>query len=314
MMETKTLNKKTKKKMQSYRKEQLIFYIAIAILPVIQFCVFYVYSKVQSILLAFQEYSYSKGSLGMQISFAGFDNFKKAFEIIGENWFMIKNSLIMYACDLIVGMGLSLIFSYYLTKKYTGSGLFKVFLFMPQIVSGVVFGILFRYIVNDIYVLLFEEQLGLLENEKTQFVTVLFYNIWIGFGTRVLITSSAMSNIDVSITEAAKLDGCTPLREFFSITFPLIFPTFSTLIVLGLVGIFTNQRSLYTLLQMNATTAANFGWYFYYMSLRADVIVNNSAYINYSQLSALGLIFSVIVYILVTVTRKAMDKYGPSVN
>ncbi len=314
MMETKALNKKTKRKMQTYKKEQIIFYIAIAILPVIQFCVFYVYSKVQSIMLAFQNYSYNKGALGMQITFAGFDNFKVAFEIIGENWFMIKNSLIMYFCDLVVGMGLSLVFSYYLTKKYVGSGLFKVFLFMPQIVSGVVFGILYRYIVNDIYVLVLGNELGLLENEQTQFAAVLFYNIWISFGTRVLITSSAMSNIDVSITEAAKLDGCTPLREFFSITFPMIFPTFSTLIVLGLVGIFTNQRSVYTLLQMSATTAANFGYYFYYMSLRADVVVNNSSYINYSQLSALGLIFSVIVYFLVTVTRKAMDKYGPSVE
>ncbi len=295
-------------------KERKIFYICMIVLPLLQFCIFYVYSKVQSVLLAFQDYSVNMEGLGYNIGFSGFSNFATAFSVIKSNFRMIENSLIMYAADLIVGMGLALIFSYYITKKYPGSGVFKVFLFMPQIISGVVFGILFRYMVSEVYMSLTGAEQGLLRNEQTQFGTIMFYNIWLGFGARVLITSSAMSGIDTSIVESASLDGCTPVKEFFHITLPLIFPTFATLIILGVTGIFTNQRGVHTLLENSATTGANFGWYLYYQTLRSDLVVTDAGRLNYSQLSALGLVFSIIVFVGVTAVKKVINKYGPSVD
>ncbi len=315
-MDKNTASGVTLKNASTRKRQNLIFYICMVALPVIQFCMFYIYSKVQSIALAFENYEKVGGAI--ETTFAGFKNFSEAFSIIKDNVFMFKNSLIMYAADLIVGMGLSLIFSYYISKQYVFSGWFKAFLFLPQIVSGVVFGMLYRYLVSEVYLSIIGADLsnaqGLLTNPDTQFAAVLIYNIWMGFGARVLITSSAMSGIDESIIESAQLDGCSAIKEFFYITIPLIFPTFATLIVLGITGIFSNQRNLYTLLQEYSTTGSNFGYYLYLKTQQSDLVNTPIGVPTYSVLSALGLIFSVIVLVLVTTVKKLLDKYGPSVD
>ncbi len=308
--------KKIKKPLDNRKRKNLLFYVCMVALPVLQYCLLFIYSKIQSILLAFQSYQSVAGSIS--VGFAGFKNFAEAFTIIKDNLFMLKNSLIMYAVDLIVGMGLALIFSYYISKNYKFSGAFKAFLFLPQIVSSVVFGMLYRYLASEVYLSVIGADLstaqGLLMNPKTQFGAILFYNVWIGFGARVLITSSAMSGIDSSIIESANLDGCNSIQEFFHITIPLIFPTFATLIVIGLTGIFTDQRNIYTLLQEFSSTGSNFGYYLYLKTQQSDIVNTPTGVPTYSVISSLGLIFSVIVFTLVTVVKKLLDKYGPSVN
>ncbi len=316
MMDNKSTSGVKIEKSFSRKRQNLIFYILMVAFPIVQFCVFYIYSKVQSIILAFQEYEMVSGVVS--VAFAGFGNFAEAFTIIKDNLFMIKNSAIMYAVDLVVGMGLSLIFSYYISKNYIFSGLFKAFLFLPQIISAVVFGMLYRYLVSEVYLSISGADLsvaqGLLRDPDTQFMAILIYNVWIGFGARVLITSSAMSGIDKSIIESAQLDGCGSLREFFSITMPLIFPTFATLIVIGITQIFTNQRNIYTLLQEHSTTGSNFGYYLYLKTQQSDIVNTPYGVPTYSVLSSLGLIFSIIVLVLVTTAKKLLDKYGPSVD
>ncbi len=316
MYKDSTSGLKKEKPLNTNKRNDLIFYICMIALPILQFCMFFVYSKVESIILAFQSYKSVGGSI---ISgFAGFNNFAEAFKIIGDSFYMIKNSLIMYAVDLIVGMGLSLVFSYYISKNYIFSGWFKAFLFLPQIVSSVVFGMLFRYLSSEVYLSIIGADIGkskgLLFNEDTQFIAILIYNVWISFGARVLITSSAMSGIDTSIIESASLDGCNAFQEFIHITIPLIFPTFATLIILGITKIFTDQRNIFTLLQEYGTVGSNFGYYLYLKTQQSGLANTPLGVPTYSVISSLGLIFSVIVFTLVATVKKLLNTYGPSVD
>jgi ABC-type sugar transport system permease subunit len=54
----------------------------------------------------------------------------------------------------------------------------------------------------------------------------------------------AMNGISESVVEAAKLDGVTFFGEFIYITFPSIFSTFRSLLIVSIGGIFTNQARL----------------------------------------------------------------------
>ena len=309
-----------RKKELSKKTKRLIFYCLVMFFPILQFAVFYIYVNFNSILLAFRNFAPSE--TGYSITFSGIENFKTAFSTIKDNPMMLKNSLILFAFSMFVGLPLAIIFSYYVYKKYCMSGLFKVMLFMPQIVSSVVLTTIFRYIASDVYIALAEKLTGktgvvglLSETQKTEvrFATLLFYNLWVSFGANVLLFSGAMSNINNSVTESAQLDGASVVREFWSITLPMIFPTLITFIVVGMAGLFTNQMYLYLFLGGNVGELANFGWFLYYQALQSDIVAPKNM-LSYSELAAMGIIFTLILAPVTLLVRKLLEKYGPSAD
>ncbi len=310
----------TKKKgLTSRQKKRLLFYSCFICIPLLQFLVFYIYVNFNSIALAFQSYEAKTGMTGYTVTFAGFENFKTAFTILGENIFMIKNSAIMFVCSTLVGLSLALLLSFYLYKRFPAAGFFKVILFMPQILSHVVFALIFAKIgdelIPDIFEKLSGEQImGVMTNPDTNFGVLIIFNLWIGFGVNVLLFQGAMEGINPSVVESAQLDGVNLMQEFFHITIPLIFPTFVTFLVLGLAGIFTNQMNLFSLYGTSADAhLQTFGYFMYMQSLKSDIVASYGFY-SYSELSALGLVLTLIVFPITFGTRKLLEKFGPSTD
>lgn len=309
---------KKQKAKNTRMRSRVIFYCAIMVLPLLQFCVFYIYTHINSFLLAFQNYSINKSGVGYDIVFAGFDNFKTAFRLLTEKSYLIKNSLIAYTiCNLGV-ICLSLIFSFYIYKRFIGHGLFRVILFMPQILSGVVFAILFQYIATNLYPdLVFrvtgQNVLGFLSRDaETKFITLVLFCVWVGFGSNVLLFTGSMSGIDQSLVESASLDGVNLVQEFWYITLPMIFPTITTFLVTGMASIFNNQMSLYTFYGGAADPKVqNLAYYIYVQTKESDVISPSMKYMSYSEIVALGLLLTAVVFPASFTLRKLLEKYGP---
>lgn len=302
------------------KTKRLLFYIAVVALPIAQFCIFYLYVNFNSIIVAFQRYDLpAGGGTGYVKSFAAFENFKAAFGTLFSSQKMVLNSVKMIACELFIGLPLALVFSFYIYKKFFMSKAFKVMLFMPQIISSIIFVTLFKYMAGDVYKAIFHAERGLLDVDAPQSVrmaTILFYNIWISFGVNVMMFTGTMSGIDDSIVEAASLDGANLFQEFRYVTLPMIWSTFTTFVVISLTGIFTHQLNLFAFFSISAGDMSSFGYFLFIKSLdpnnlRYNPMTNN---VTYSQLSALGLILTVITLPIVLVTRKVMEKLGPSLS
>ena len=132
----------------SRTQNRLIFYSIMLIWPVIQVSIFYFAVNFNAITLAFQKMTPIKNGVGYDITFdTSFATFKTAWNmlIIGQIG-RIGNGVKFYAIDFPISLALALSFSFYIYKKYPGAGLFKTMLFMPTIISGLVFCILFKYI------------------------------------------------------------------------------------------------------------------------------------------------------------------------
>ena len=301
------------------KRNQWIFFTCLVALPIIQFCICYIYVNLNSFILAFQHYEYAEGSLGFEITFAKFANFQEGLKLLSERLYMFKHSLILFFWTTIIGLTLALLFSYYIYKKYPLSGLFRVVLFMPKILSGVVFCLLYQYIANDVYVYVAETLFklknvqGLLDNMDTKLGAVLFFTVWIGFGVNVLMFSGSMSGIDESIVESAQLDGANTIQEFIFITVPLIWPTFVSFLTINFTGIFTDQMHLHTLFGQNANELATFGYYLYVQSNKGELISTDTTP-SFSVLSAMGLMMTAIMLPLTLGLRKGLRKWGPSVD
>ncbi|MCQ3035384.1 MAG: sugar ABC transporter permease [Bacilli bacterium] len=303
-------------------RSRLVFYVAMFAIPLIQFIVFYIYANFNSLIMSFQKYVANEDGLGYSAVFVGFDNFKTAFKVffspeVGD---MIKFSFIFYACNLFIVTPLALIFSFYIAKNYRFSGFFRIMLYLPCVLSAIVLTILYKYVVTDVYRKLVElfgggMVTGLLDGTKeTQFKAILFYNLWLAYGTNTMLYTGAMTDINPSLVEAAKLDGAGPVRQFIHLYVPMIWPTLVTFIVTGLAGVFVEQMQLYSFFGGGgANLFSTFGYYFYTQSVGSNLYVaEGSKYLSYPQLSALGVLVTCILIPIVLLVRKLLLKYGPS--
>ncbi len=297
------------RKERKFKNNWIPFYIVMAALPVLQFCVFYIGVNVKSILFAFQSYDYDAG----KYVFNGFANFKDVFDrfaLGGAYTKMMQNSFSVYFWCLIISVPLALFFSYFIYKEFIGASIFKVLLFMPSILTSIVLVRLFRYmsdlVVPEMALKFFGiEMKPLLGNFATQFGTLIFYTIWTEFGVVVLLYSSAMSGISDSVIEAGKIDGVNSIQEFFLIVLPMIFPTLSMFLLTGIAGIFTNQMSLYSLYGDNAEPIVwTFGYYLFREARRATLD-------GYTYLSALGLMASIVAMALTFIVKYVFKKLDP---
>lgn len=218
------------------------FIVCMLAIPLINLVVFWFYVNFDSILLAFQS-----NQPGVGIKW-GFENFRRFFEEFGmpdsEIPGALKNTLIFFFANLCVTLPVSVVLCYFLYKRIAGYKAFRFIFYLPSIISASVYVVLFKYIIGpDGTVGLLLKAMGrtpvpFLTDSRYALGTILFYTVFTGFGGNIVMLSGAMSHIDESIVEAAKIDGASMTCEFFRIVLPLVWPTLSTLIILSFVGIF----------------------------------------------------------------------------
>ena len=268
----------------------------------------YIYVNLNSFFLAFKTYRDGEAV------FAGFDNFVRVFHTFGSDPVIsngIKYSLLSFVLSFAVGMTFSLFFSYYVYKKKFLSGIFKVLLFAPSIISPLVMVTLYRYVVDSFIPFILREYfdskiIGLLSDKNYVYGTVMFYCLFVGFGPRLLLFSNAMSGINESIIEAAHIDGVGAFGEFFYIVFPQIFSTVAVFVTTSFATIFTAQYSLYEFFQGGSDYFVTIGYYMY-----REVQQSGGDFATYPMLSAMGLTFTVLIAPIAWGIRKLMTKLDP---
>ena len=304
-----TLPEKRFKSVKSSRRSRLIFYCVLMIFPLTQFLVFYCAVNFNSILLAFKKYDlYTR-----EYSFVAFENFGKVLsdlktvEYLGRAF---KNSFLLYGVNILTIL-LATAFSYSVYKGHFLSGLYKVVLFMPSILSDLALVLIYKYFVEvglpEVGKLFGLKINGLLSQNDKLLPTILFYNVWAGFGVQIIMFSSAMSDIPVSIVEAAQIDGITALKEFFFITVPRTFSIIVVYVVATTAGIFINQMGLFSFYGRVAEyNLYTIGYYFY-----ATIVNPATGIVQYPYLSAFGLLLTVLALPMTWGIKRLLEFLGP---
>ena len=288
-------------------------YALLMAFPVLHFCVFYIYVNANSIAMAFQNVDPTTHKITWTLS-----NFAEQlkFLVSDDAINMLKVSLLGYVIHLAIGLTMGLLFAYYVYKKRKFSSAFRVLMFLPSIIPAIVLVTIYRYFVDnafpDLLVKLFnltETPQGLFSNQNTRLAVIIFYDIFVSFGTSVLVYTNKMDSIDPSLIEAAKIDGATQFQEFWHVVLPLTFSTISVFLVTGVASVFMNQMFLFSFYGWNPPAGVDtFGYYFFRKT--SEAVTNNDKQ-SLCSLSALGLIFSAIAIPLTFLVRHLLTKYGP---
>lgn len=301
-----------KKKRRVGDKGELIFYISIIALPLLQVLIFYFYVNFNSILMAFQKYTLTKGFyFDKNDLFANFSKFW--FELTKSRNIIIalKNSLLVWFFTAIVGTFLSIVFSYYIFKKWFLAKMFKFFLFLPSVLPSILLVLVFRTFMDSVIPEIAKNKFDIVmspifQNANLRMPAVIFYTVFIGFGTQMLIYTGAMGQISPDVLEAGKVDGVTTTREFFSIVVPMILPTVATFMIANVATIFTNQANLYSFFAHKANVEnKTIGYYLYELIQDTEEYPKRSMY-NYA--SAFGIICTFVAFPLTLLARKLLTR------
>ena len=287
----------------SARMKETVFYTAMLALPVVQFCLMYIYVHIDSFALAFERYDYGR------YLWNGFENFKNVFKELQMKNGQLRNSIFtsIYTwalCQLLTP--LYWLLPYYCYKKFPGHGLFKVTLYLPSILSEMVVGLIYKMVMNQVIPEIALDKWGvvvppLVNSLATRYVTVWAYSAFMGLGSSVLIYVSLMARIPESLVEYAQLEGCTPLKEFIFVTFPLIFPTWFVTFIMGLPGILGAGIPLFVFFGTESTEVSTVGYYLYCLVLDGGAAA-------YPKASAISMLCTLVTIPLVIASQFLLKK------
>lgn len=299
----------------SRNKKRLIFYILLLVLPLLQFAVFYIYVNFNSIIMAFSTYEEGEAGYIQSFGLSQFSqNMSNVFNMFKDNSHIITNSLILFCFETLLGLPLALIFSYYLYKKRPAHKFFRVTLFLPQIISGVVFASIYVYLLSSIASLVGNPAVNFLSAQAgvgKNRIAMIVFAVCMSFGVNVLLFSGSMGNINPSLVEAAELDGCNSIQEFIHVTLPSIFPTIISFVIVGLAGIFTNQMFL-AHIKISHHELDTLGYYLYYQAAASDYKSHSNDILSFPELSCISLLITAVLFPLTLGVKKLLEKYGPS--
>lgn len=301
---------KSKNKIKS--RGELIFYMALLFLPLCYVAIFYFGVNATSFVLAFQKYDAETFSF----KFNGFETLKTAF----SNMFLQKESIwksafglsvLTYLLGVLINTPICILFANFIYKNKRFSGVFKFILFFPSMISLMANIIIYTNFLDGAILTFINkyigEAVGFFNDTQTKaFISIYVYGFFTGFGSGLFLYVNAMNDIPVSVTEALKMDGCGPMKEFVYVTFPMIFSTWKTLFTIGILSIFGNQMLCVEI----------YGYYPYFTDMqtvgyylfRECMVGGESAY---PILSAYGIILTLIIVPVELIMKKVMDKLDP---
>lgn len=208
-------------------------------IPIVGFVLFGMIPLILALAMAFL-YVPGKGNL-TNAEFVGLENFK---EVLSDHmfWQSIVNTLKM-AISLPICIVIALVIAFLLTKDIKGRSFFRAVYFVPYVCCAVAVSLMWELIFNQNHGII-NSWLGLtretaipwLTDSSTYIFCLIIIGIWSGTAYGIVLYGAALTNVNRSLYEAAKVDGANSVRCFFSITLPSVSPTSFYLLTMGLIG------------------------------------------------------------------------------
>ena len=214
------------------------------ILPsLLGFLIFTFIPVVISLCLSFTSWNFMEGIEG--IKFNGLANYIRLFS---DEWFLnsYKNNIIFTAVTVPVLIALGLVMATIINKYIYGGGVVRTMIFIPYIASVVAVCTVWMVLLQPSYgpVNEFFRSIGIanppgwLADFKWSLPSIMVIYVWQQVGYYSIVFLAGLKGLPEDVYEAAKVDGASSIRQFFSLTVPLISPTTFFLTIMGIIGSF----------------------------------------------------------------------------
>jgi multiple sugar transport system permease protein len=202
---------------------------------------FFGYPVVKNVVMGFQHYTSATFFTGIA-PWVGFENYS---EVLHSAVFSktAVNTVLFTAGSIAGQFSIGLCLALYFQRRFPLSGVLRSLLLLPWLIPLIVSSAIWRWILDEDNGALNRVLTGLplvghpgwLTSTSLALIAVILVNIWIGIPFNATILHSGLQDIPEELYEAASLDGATGWKAFRYITWPLLRPVVSVVLVLGVV-------------------------------------------------------------------------------
>ncbi|GIF64032.1 ABC transporter permease [Asanoa ishikariensis] len=241
-------------------------------------------------------------------TFAGFDNYLKAFDdpsFLKGVWFVIRFSLVLIPIQMIISLAIALILDE-VTSRFARFSRLMIFLpyAIPTVIGALMWGFLYSRNfgpIADVFGAFGAAGPDLLSTNMI-FYGLLNVVTWQWAGYYMIILYAALQGIDPTLYEAARIDGASRWQIIFRIKIRLLTPALVLILVFALIGTlqFFNEPKI--IQQLAAGAIPDDFTPNMYAYQQAFTLANS----NYSSTIsfALGAVVFICVYVFMLATRK----------
>jgi multiple sugar transport system permease protein len=295
-----------RRKVRKYnRREAIAGYLFIS--PwIVGFLVFTLGAMIYSLVISFSDYNLATN----QASPAGFSNSAELFQ--DPSVMMSLGNTLFYA---VMAVPLEIIFALFLAillaKVGRGSGVMRTIFYLPKMTPSVATASVFLLLLNGNTGAI-NQALGFFGIQGPQWLvdpnwvkpSIVLMTLW-GLSGTMVIFLAALKNVPRDLYEVASLDGAGPVRQFFTITVPMISGAiFFNVIVLTIAALQVFDQA-YLLFWRDQTNASPESSLFYAVYLFQQAFRE----FNFGFASAMAWLLFVIILIITFIQMKFGNRF-----
>jgi trehalose/maltose transport system permease protein len=209
-------------------------------------------------------------------------------------------TLFSVSLELLLGLFIALV----INSKFPGRGLMRAAMLVPWAIPTVVSARLWEIMLRDntsgvinsalVNVGLLERPLAWLTNNDTQIIALILVDVWKTTPFMALILLAGLQIIPSDIYEAADVDGASKVRQFFSITLPLLRPTIAIALVFRTLDAIRVFDVFQVLLERRALSMATYNY---------ETLVQSQ---QFGYASAIGVTIFIIILVFTVIYVRAL--------
>lgn len=296
-----------------WKKIKLRWQLYLLLLPLAYLIVF-AYFPMGGLVIAFKKYNIAQGIFGSP--WVGLDNFIKFFSSY-KFANIIQNTLVISLYSLLVSFPIPIVFALLLNamlnEKY--KKVIQTVTYIPYFISTVVMVGLIMQILNNrsgiygsFYTLLTGRvAANILTNGKLFKHIYVWSGVWQTTGYSAIIYIAALSGVDMTLHEAATIDGASRMQRLLYVDIPAILPTASIMLILAVGNIMNLGFEKVLLMQnnLNLNYSEIISTYVYKVGLASGLN-------DFSLSTAISMFNSVVNFLLLSLANWGSKKLNGS--
>lgn len=184
------------------------------------------------------------GDFGRGNIFIGFQNYQNLLfgtgkaELWQSLWNTIKYAIIEVPFSVIISVLLAVL----LNRKMGGRSVYRTIFFLPMVCAPAAVAMVWKWLYNQQFGLLnnvFHTKTAWISDPNIAWISIAIIGVWSIIGYNMVLFLGGLQEIPGDYYEAARIDGASGVRQFFSITMPLLSPTTFFIVQTRLIGALT---------------------------------------------------------------------------
>lgn len=294
----------------STKHEQRISYLILVLPALLIYLAVVAFPTVFSVFLSITNYRGGNLFGNPNFKITGFAAYASMFTDPNHYfWTSLRNNMYIVLLSVFGQLPLGFILAYILSRRMVkGIDFFQTVIYLPNVISPVIIGILFKSFIWNADSLFMELRKAinpeaLYNITEHPMMPVLLVMLWMYTGVYVIIFLANIQRIDTSIIEAAKIDGASEPQALWYIILPALSGVIVTCAILAISGSLKSFDLLYVMTNGGpAGKTRVLSLYMYEMAFRGAP--------NYPLANAISTVMVVISFILIVVTRAVENKFG----